>query len=35
MTYIDHFNDTWVRPVDGNCTLIGAESGVRVHKDPE
>ncbi len=35
MTYIDHFNDTWVRPVDGNCTLIGAESGIRVHKDPE
>jgi len=35
MTYIDHFNDTWLRPVDGNCTLIGAESGIRVNKDPE
>ena len=35
LTYIDHFNDTWARPVDGNCTLIGAESGVRVNKDPE
>lgn len=35
LTYIDHFNDTWSRPVDGNCTLIGAESGIRVTKDPE
>lgn len=35
LTYIDHINNTWARPVDGNCTLIGAESGVRVHHDPE
>lgn len=35
LTYIDHFNDTWARPVDGNCTLIGAEHGVRPARDPE
>jgi sarcosine oxidase subunit beta len=27
-TYIDHVRHTWIRPVDGNCTLIGAELGV-------
>ena len=35
LTYIDQINNTWARPVDGNCTLIGAESGVRVSPDPE
>lgn len=34
MTYIDHINHTWVRPVDGNSTLIGAEFGVRHGADP-
>jgi sarcosine oxidase, subunit beta len=29
MTYIDRINGTWSRPVDGNCTLIGAEFGSR------
>jgi sarcosine oxidase subunit beta len=23
LTYIDHVNRTWARPIDGNCTLIG------------
>jgi sarcosine oxidase subunit beta len=27
-TYIDHIKHTWIRPVDANCTLIGAELGV-------
>jgi sarcosine oxidase subunit beta len=35
LTYIDNINNTWARPVDGNCTLIGAESGVRVSHDPD
>jgi len=35
LTYIDQINNTWARPVDDNCTLIGAESGVRVSPDPE
>lgn len=34
MTYIDHINHTWVRPIDGNSTLIGAEFGVRHGADP-
>ena len=29
LTYIDRINGTWARPVDGNCTLIGVERGVR------
>lgn len=24
LTYIDYVNSTWARPIDGNCTLIGA-----------
>lgn len=35
MTYIDRINHTWARPVDGNCTLIGGEQGVRPAADPE
>jgi sarcosine oxidase subunit beta len=35
LTYIDNINNTWARPADGNCTLIGAESGVRVSHDPD
>lgn len=35
MTYIDRINGTWSRPTDGNCTLIGAESGVRPTDDPD
>ncbi len=35
MTYIDRINGTWSRPVDGNCTLIGAEVGVRPTDDPD
>jgi sarcosine oxidase subunit beta len=34
-TYIDRINHTWARPVDGNCTLIGGEEGVRRHDDPD
>lgn len=35
MTYIDRINNTWSRPVDGNCQLIGGEQGVRPVADPE
>ncbi|TVR74341.1 MAG: FAD-binding oxidoreductase [Sphaerobacteraceae bacterium] len=35
MTYIDRINGTWSRPTDGNCTLIGAEIGVRETDDPD
>jgi sarcosine oxidase, subunit beta len=35
MTYIDRINGTWSRPTDGNCTLIGAETGVRPSDDPD
>ncbi len=35
LTYIDRINRTWARPADGNCTLIGAESGVRGRPDPD
>jgi sarcosine oxidase, subunit beta len=35
MTYIDRINGTWSRPTDGNCTLIGAEVGVRQSDDPD
>jgi sarcosine oxidase subunit beta len=35
-TYIDRVNHTWARPIDGNCTLIGVESGVSpLRGDPE
>ena len=34
LTYIDHLHRTWARPIDGNCTLIGAEAGVRGRADP-
>jgi sarcosine oxidase subunit beta len=36
LTYIDHVNHTWLRPIDGASTLIGAESGVgRSSGDPD
>ncbi|MDQ4044807.1 MAG: FAD-binding oxidoreductase, partial [Chloroflexota bacterium] len=34
-TYIDHANHLWARPIDGNCTLGGAEIGAPVRVDPE
>jgi sarcosine oxidase, subunit beta len=34
-TYIDHANHLWARPIDGNCTLGGAEVGQPVLVDPE
>lgn len=34
-TLIDHKNHIWTRPIDGNCTLGGAETGARVNVDPE
>jgi sarcosine oxidase, subunit beta len=34
LTYIDHVNGSWARPIDGTCTLVGAESGVRARRDP-
>lgn len=34
-TLIDHASHTWARPVDGNCTLGGAEMGVPIDIDPE
>ncbi len=35
MTYIDHGNHTWARPIDGNCTLGGAEIAPSGAADPE
>jgi sarcosine oxidase subunit beta len=34
-TYIDQVNHLWGRPIDGNCTLGGAEMGPPVLVDPE
>jgi sarcosine oxidase subunit beta len=35
MTYIDHVHHTWIRPIDGVCTLLGAEFGLNHnHGDP-
>lgn len=34
-TYIDHANHLWARPIDGNCTLGGAEMGSPVLVDPD
>jgi sarcosine oxidase, subunit beta len=34
-TYIDHANHLWARPIDGACTLGGAETGQPVLVDPE
>lgn len=34
-TLIDHKSHIWARPVDGNCTLGGAEMGDPVNIDPE
>jgi sarcosine oxidase subunit beta len=34
-TCIDHVNHLWARPIDGNCTLGGAEMGAPVLVDPE
>lgn len=34
-TFIDHAHHTWGRPIDGNCTLGGAEMGAPVLVDPE
>jgi len=35
LTYIDGINHSWMRPIDGNCTLIGSEGGVKLSPDPE
>ncbi len=34
-TCIDHANHLWARPIDGNCTLGGAEMGPPLLVDPE
>lgn len=34
-TCIDHINHLWSRPIDGNCTLGGAETGAPALVDPE
>jgi sarcosine oxidase subunit beta len=34
-TCTDHANHLWARPIDGNCTLGGAEMGPPVPVDPE
>jgi sarcosine oxidase, subunit beta len=34
LTYIDTINDIWARPIDGNCTLVGAERGLAHGVDP-
>ena len=35
LTYIDNINQSWMRPTDGNCTLIGSEGGVKLSPDPD
>ena len=35
LTYIDSINHSWMRPIDGNCTLIGSEGGVKLSPDPD
>ncbi|MGI8552755.1 MAG: NAD(P)/FAD-dependent oxidoreductase, partial [Dehalococcoidia bacterium] len=35
LTYIDRINHTWMRPVDGNCTLVGTEGPERGSPNPE
>ena len=35
LTYIDTINHSWMRPIDGNCTLIGSEGGVKRSPDPD
>jgi sarcosine oxidase subunit beta len=35
LTYIDNINRSWMRPTDGNCTLIGSEGGVKRSPDPD
>ena len=35
LTYIDSINQNWMRPLDGNCTLIGSEGGVKLSPDPD
>lgn len=35
LTYIDNINQSWMRPIDGNCTLIGSEGGVKLSPDPD
>ena len=34
LTYIDVINQMWARPIDGNCTLVGAEVGLDHGVDP-
>nr|WP_236819222.1 FAD-binding oxidoreductase [Alicyclobacillus tolerans] len=34
LTYLDRVNQSWMRPEGGNCTLIGAESGVHHGANP-
>ena len=35
LTYIDVVNQMWARPIDGNCTLVGAEIGLDHGVDPD
>lgn len=35
LTYIDVLNQMWARPIDGNCTLVGAEVGLDHGVDPD
>lgn len=35
LTYIDVVNQMWARPIDGNCTLVGAEVGLDHGVDPD
>ena len=35
LTYIDLLNQMWARPIDGKCTLVGAEIGLEHGADPD
>jgi sarcosine oxidase, subunit beta len=35
LTYIDVLNQLWARPIDANCTLVGAEVGLDHGVDPD
>ncbi len=35
LTYIDALNQLWARPIDGDCTLVGAEVGLDHGVDPD
>lgn len=34
LTYCDHLNRLWARPIDGNCTLVGTEMKLAEPADP-